>query len=195
MAAVWPTVAITDAMLRDADAYAGRVASTDTLRLTRNYTSLEAPGRYRLGYLGEAALASMLADSGARFDWSPRADGLGDGSDLTVYHGGLPYPCEVKTASRPWHKYLMQPVAQQRRRGDRGVVVGVRLNEGQRLAELAGYVSYRRFARALVVHPPDRGVRVPTRLVLLSSLSPISRLLCLLDSSVGSCSTQYTTTG
>lgn len=178
---MWPTVPLTDAMLRNADAYARKVAATDTLRSTTNYTQLASDGRYRIGHLGEAALAAMLEQRRIRFRWTPRADGRGDGSDLTIYHRGKPYPCEVKTASRPWHQYLMQPVSQQRHRGYRGVMVGVRLNEALGLAELAGYVSHRRFAQALVVEPPDRGVRVPTRLVRLASLAPIQKLLARLD--------------
>ncbi len=174
-------VGITDAMLRSASEYERAVQETATLRTTPNYTGLVAPGRYRVGHLGECVLAALLDQRSLRYHWAPRADGVSDTRDLMLYRDGVGHPCEIKTASQPHHRYLMQPVAQDRRRGDRGVMIGVRLNEPARVAHVIGYVSHARFRDARVVLPPEQGVLVPTRMTLLSSLTPIDRLLARVD--------------
>lgn len=176
-------IPLTKAMTEAAAAYAAAVQATPTLQAP-NYTRLSAAGRYRVGYLGEAAVAAALHQRSIRFDWTPRADGAADNSDLIIYSGGAAYACEVKTCSKPSHQYLMQPLAQQLRRGNRGIIVAVRLNERVGFAEIVGCIGHVGFAqRSEVVHPPDRGVRVPTRLLSLNLLTPLEALLRRLDRS------------
>jgi hypothetical protein len=177
----WPTVPLTEAMLRAADEYDRAVHANANIRNTPNYTSLMAEGRFRIGHLGENALASLLASLRLRYEWAPRSDGRPDGQDVLVYHRGVAYPCEVKTCSQPHHRHVMQPLDQGRHRGDRGLIVAVRLNEEAGYAELPGYVKYRRFLEAPVVYPPVQRVRVPTRLVRLDALTPLAELTRHLD--------------
>jgi hypothetical protein len=168
--------------LRAADEYDRAVHANEKIRSTPNYTNLMVEGRFRVGHLGENAMVSLLRALRLRHEWTPRSDGHPDGQDVLVYYRGVAYPCEVKTASQPHHRHVMQPLDQGRHRGDRGLIVAVRLNEQAGYAELPGYVKYRRFLEAPVVYPPAQRVRVPTRLMRLDALTPLVELLRHLDS-------------
>ena len=174
-------VRLTWQMVRRARQYAARVMKTATLQESVNYTGLCAPGRYFTGHLGELALVKLVAWNGKYYDYRPAADGRPDAGDITVFIAGRPLRVDVKTASKPGHRYLMIPEAQFRKR-HRDAYLGARLDLEAMICEIHGIATRAQMEDAPVEDPPQFSLKVRTRMTLLSDLLlPVEAWLRQLD--------------
>jgi hypothetical protein len=94
----------------------------------RDYTGLEHPDRFYVGYLGELTLRDFLQGEHKSFIYVPRLDGYADDHDfIFCFRNGMTLSIDVKTASKKYHQLLAVPEMQFHRwRHD--IYIGARLN-------------------------------------------------------------------
>lgn len=110
-------------------------------KVVRNYTNLEEPLRYEIGYVGELCWDDLLARRGKRYIYEVHLDGHGHASEFTVYRRtGEPKTLDVKTCGVSYGKNLLVPVEQFNRHTDVDVYVGIRL-VNDTTAALEGWIT------------------------------------------------------
>lgn len=156
-----------------------RELSNQVVRALRgkNHTRLSALDRYFHGYLGELAVREWLTEHSKKNVHRVLANGKSQPAEFTVWQKktDLQMRLEVKTSSKPEHRYLMFPQAQPL---DFDCVLSVRLDLPQSKAEIMGWLS-RRDVAGLRVEPFDfgNGHTVNTRVCLYEKLYQPQRLL------------------
>lgn len=135
-----------------------------------NYTKLSAERRWYHGFLGELVFLKYLQHHYVRYRYEPDFTGRDDTDFYLWAEGYGKVGIDVKTASKPDHRYLMLPDAQLASHPS-GVYVGVRINSPDQ-GEVLGY-ALRKHLRPIT----DVQLPVPTSGVLFEDLRPISKML------------------
>ena len=115
-----------------------------------NYTGLNEPARYEVGYLGEFAVWQWMALEGIAFSYSVDSSGTSQKSEFNLDGVGR---LEVKTGSLPTHRHFMMPAAQA---FDFEIAVGVRLDGTK--ASIMGWLGRKDTDRLELVQ-----LKIPTR--------------------------------
>lgn len=136
-----------------------------------NYTNLNADSRWYYGFLGELVFLRYLQQHYIQHRYEPAFTGR-DITDFNVYSltseqwAGI----DVKTASKPSHRYLMLPDAQLQSHPS-GVYVGVRINNADQ-GEVLGWCL-----KTDLQPITDLDLPVPTSGMAFSELKDIDRLI------------------
>ena len=88
-----------------------------------NYTGLDVPGRYFVGWCAERALDIWADLEGLEHKWEPRADGRSDDGDFKFYRRGRTYSADIKGSHNPMADKLLLSV-DQKERGVYDIYVG-----------------------------------------------------------------------
>ena len=142
------------------------------LRATPNYTGIERPDRFAVGYLGEFAVSEYLFDSGVKHVHRIHLDGHSQRSEFLVgeREGGPTLELEVKTAAQERYKNFMFPAAQ---KIDADIFVGARIESPMICAvALWGWLP-RSEVEALPIDDFGHG---PTRHCLLADMLDLAEL-------------------
>jgi len=134
-----------------------------------NYTGLSADMRWYYGFLGELVFVRYCQVQWLRHRYEPAFKGR-DITDIEIWlkrYGKL--GIDVKTASKPSHRYLMIPEAQLRSHPSE-MYVGVRIN-GPDEGEILGFCLKKDLQPIT-----NMGLKIPTRGIAFDRLLPIERL-------------------
>lgn len=140
-----------------------------------NYTKLNHPERFFIGYVGELCTIAAFRQLNVSFRYQPRTDGRADSGDLQVKDAEGRILCiDVKTASNVTHEYLMMPTAQYLRHqgGKADFILAARVETDH--CRLFGLCSREDFARFSIEKLPGDKTRprvhVPTRIMNLRAM-------------------------
>jgi hypothetical protein len=140
-----------------------------------NYTGIEPPDRYYLGFLGEITFRDALWYHGKRWHYQARLDGRPDQTDLTVWMRGVRKQLNVKTASKEFHRHLMVPDAQFRRY-TQDYYVAARLIDNHGAVVFEGWLKHADLERR-----QPQMVDVMTRCCPFTELRPMVFLMMMID--------------
>ena len=134
-------IEITDEMKQKARGWNDKVMQSN-IKYSPNYTGISVNDRFYYGYLGELVFLELLKQSGKKYEYTPRFDGIPDDCDFLIYIDGKPEKLDVKTASKNFYKNIMLPKSQWIKKY-RDYYIGIRL-EGD-AANVCGYCKHNDF--------------------------------------------------
>lgn len=143
------------------------------------YTKLQAPNANYTGAVGELGVAYMFHKLQKEGYFSPRYDGRSDHGDMFVSVKKEMFPLDVKTASDAKHQFLMVPKAQFDMPGRDYTYIGCRLDND--MLEVLGYARPTDLIEADTSTRMSLKLKIPTMLIELSSLRPLSDMLAMID--------------
>jgi len=141
---------------------------------TPNYTGLAADDRFLTGWVGEFAMRRWLHKNAPRWTWRVSHDGASNDNEFELVADGRTVKLELKTASQPFHQYLMFPLAQ---KVDWDICVGARIFDLEAgIVDLMGWMGRNDVDRMEIAD-----VHIPTRRRKFSMLRPMRDLVELLN--------------
>lgn len=172
------TVKLDPSWIAEAKALANNIWRTG-LASTPNYTGLDAPERFEHGYIGEFALVrGVLLPNGVRCTHRILANGKRQRTEITAWMFGRGVDIECKAGSKPYYRFLMNPIAQDDEIKECDFLAGMRLDMGGGIACFMGGVTLQDFLKCSTVVQR----KVPTREMPYDAL-PISspEFIAMLD--------------
>jgi len=153
---------LTEEAIWEAEAYQDLVNTTPTL-LRQNYTNLNEPNRYKVGYLGEWGFKQFLDEVEVGYKWFRNTDGFSDSCDFLVMGKKI----DIKTASKSGYKMMMFPANQ---RMGKDIYVGAKLDGDY--VNICGYIT-----KDTSLKEKDFGRGILTKYIPLDELTPIHLLI------------------
>lgn len=136
------SIYITAQIRETAEAWAEQIARTYTLTNTSNYTGLNEPDRYKIGFVGELCFEQFLKSRFVPHEYKPNLDGKSDRGDFYLPH--LDKKLDIKTASNKNADKLLVPQSQYYRH-NYPIYVGMRINGDD--CQIMGYANRIQFKK------------------------------------------------
>jgi hypothetical protein len=157
-------IQITEKAKKEAREYANQIASLDLMKKD-NYTQINRPDRYYIGYLGEWAFSRFLVKNNIQFKWATNASGKSDNGDFIVRGKTI----DIKTASQANYKRMMTPEKQLIHRRD--YYIAIKLDGDE--ADILGFATYEDLNQT----PTEDFGYGPTKAINLQELKDINFLI------------------